>query len=228
MRVVVGQLEKAPKPGKTREIERVVVHHDSSAKFGKADIALLQLEAGLDFWGNAKFSPMSLPTRRERAGMVCKISGWGMTDDNQESQVLRWGETRIVKIPRDVIRNDVETRKTDLIAVGNDPRAALGLGDSGSGLLCRRGTETHVYGVAWGILQPEHHDEPAGTVEWPAYYTSVHYNLKWIREQMGIPRQERGPWEPVITRSVKNERGNILIRFLRSVTRFFRRSNDEL
>ena len=241
VRIVFGKLAKQPQ-NNVREVERVIKHHnydDENVK-DKGDIALLQLRNLFNFVPYSpdllqpRFAPADLPIVHEKVGMDCRMSGWGRQSGNEHSNTLRWAKTRIVE-HTDPARA-LYYKNTDLFAVGtpknnelnrNYLRAAIANGDSGGGLLCQHEAGTYVFGVAAGSLKnKDGKDYPLhlhGTVGYPSLYTSVHYNLKWINEQMKANRPLRKrPGENLVSTSVMR-RKNVFFRFFNSVRNFFGR-----
>jgi len=213
VRVVVGQLTKQHVAANTRDVERVILHRNYILHNDKGDIALLQLSDDLNFQPVRNFFLFSqpqlfdktnLPEEFESEGLGCKMSGWGMTDAGRESDTLRWANTTVVQHTQ-TTWNKINNPDTDLFPVGitnqqrNNQRAAIGPGDSGSGLLCQRGEKTYVFGVAQGSVKTVNDEdyplEQLGTADLPTLYTSVAQNLQWINKWMGLDTSvaNRGP-----------------------------------
>ena len=143
--------------------------------------------------------------------MNCAIAGWGTTNDDDESDVLLWAPIRIVNmfLSRDN-RIDLPNSQAMIAAgqrrepfsfkVGSKtvtrlkkvyPRAAVGPGDSGGGLVCKYRGNRYLFGVS-SFGSNDFEFEQWGTPGIPALFTNVFQYRAWIEREMGrhFPRSE--------------------------------------
>jgi len=164
----------------------------------------------------APFQPKNYPFNP----MDCAIAGWGTTNEGYKSDVLLWAPIRIVDITpsRDgwieSFFDDAQwtaQERSRLIAAGQRresfsfkvgsktvtrlkkvyPRAAVGPGDSGGGLVCKYRGNRYLFGVS-SFGSNDFEFEQWGTPGVPALFTNVFQYRAWIEREMGrhFPRSE--------------------------------------
>jgi len=179
------------------KVDRVIVHADyRRAGDRRHDIALIHLVADnrTDRAKLAYAMPATLPAPMQRvvAGDVLKVTGWGMTGENEDGasrdvdgKALRGSplllEARLNLVPADRCRQVHSLKRTVwdgvLCVAGDDTGQDSCQGDSG-GPLTRRGVLVGLVSVGLGCGRP-------GV---PALYTRVDRYLPWINAVMAASK----------------------------------------
>ena len=193
VRVMVGQHNRKVK-GSRVEVDRVIIHHDYNEDLPGSDIALMHLKTPLNF-NSENCNKMELAPKKEKLHMDCVISGWGISNEGQLSDVLMWAKTRIVSpFPSKDNWTDGISYFKDLFTVGtphkkfrgkeNYARASIRHGDSGGGLVCVHEKGKYLYGVAHSGRAKHAKVEEYGTEGMPCIFASVWYHKEWIEGTM--------------------------------------------
>ncbi|XP_061077234.1 ovochymase-2 [Conger conger] len=167
-------------PGEQRRaVRRVVFHPGYSDTSLDCDVALVELEAPLQF--NDRVSPVCLPGSRLEVppSHVCTVSGWGSLAVGQGNRTLQ--QLHLPVLDRGECEQYYPGRLTHSMFCAGFPQSEgkdTCLGDSGGALVCRsEGSGYFVYGVtSWG--------QGCGRFRRPGVYTSVPLLQDWILEQL--------------------------------------------
>jgi len=188
-------------------VSHVIIHRDydkSDIKAGN-DIALMQLEHPFNQRERhelvekvelAPFQPKH--TSIQTTEMECAMAGWGENSMAgwvlERSNVLLWAPLRIVGYKGDLIETKgVKTKgkRKYFSTWGGD-------GDSGSGLLCKKGDNKYLFGV----LSHFSTGESQNGQQKPNIFTSVYHHKDWINKVM--KRKESIAWRSESTMFVKS------------------------
>ncbi|XP_054422116.1 plasma kallikrein [Pteronotus mesoamericanus] len=160
------------------QIKEIIIHQNYSISENTHDIALIKLEAPLNYTEFQK--PICLPSK-EDTNMIytnCWVTGWGFTKEKGEIQNI----LQKVKIP--LITNeecqkryrDYEITKQMICAGYKEGGKDACKGDSGGPLVCQHNEIWHLVGIAsWG--------EGCARKEQPGVYVKVAEYMDWILEK---------------------------------------------
>ncbi|KAM8821198.1 ovochymase-1 [Eudromia elegans] len=168
-----------------RRVRTIVVHPHFDLVSYDSDIALVQLDAPLEY--SAAVRPVCLPNRSEplSSSSLCIVSGWGITDEGDGSQAKRLQQMQVPVLENEVCERDHYLNHPGgltarmlcagfALAGGQDSCQ----GGSGGPLVCSKENGPFIlYGIAsWavGCTRPKK----------PGIYSRVRTFLDWIRITM--------------------------------------------
>ncbi|XP_031605482.2 granzyme A-like [Oreochromis aureus] len=172
----INEEEKGSK--QVQVVEELFPHPDYYHYLQGNDLMLLKLKKPAKITKTVKYLPLGKIVKRPADGRKCLVAGWGQTENNETSDVLKGGHVAVISRQKcnscDYYnRNPYITR--DMICAGtygkkNDSSC---YGDSGGPLLC--------YGMLVGVTSFGSH----GCMTKPGVYSFLSKKqLKWIKKTM--------------------------------------------
>ncbi|XP_036911116.1 plasma kallikrein [Sturnira hondurensis] len=160
------------------QIKEIITHENYSVSENTHDIALIKLEAPLNFTEFQK--PICLPPKDDTniVDSNCWITGWGFTRERGEIQnILQKAKVPLVTKEECQKRyRDYKITKQMICAGYKEGGIDACKGDSGGPLVCQRNKMWHLVGVtSWG--------EGCARKEQPGVYTKVAEYVDWISEK---------------------------------------------
>ncbi|XP_050394188.2 transmembrane protease serine 3 [Patella vulgata] len=165
---------------RTYHVQKIIVHEAYNTSTAENDVALLILSTNMMYSNYIR--PVCLPDDNESVpvGTICYIAGWGATRGTSNQNTLNQ-----VALP---IIGDETCSRPDWYGKDFYPetsfcagREAGGIdactGDSGSPLVCQKGSKWTVHGLSswgYGCAEPR----------WPGIYTEVSKYTKWIKQHL--------------------------------------------
>ncbi|GAA6070965.1 granzyme B-like [Tachysurus ichikawai] len=154
------------------KVKKYIKHPCYKSNQRPNDIMLLKLKSKAKLKNSVQV--IDLPKKNENlpANMICSIAGWGRTEQNRTSRVLR--EVNLT------IQDNSECKKhwkddfdTDSMICTTDGRGAFCQGDSGSPLICEKKPQgLAAYTNLDHCLHLKH----------PEVYMKISYFLSWIKK----------------------------------------------
>ncbi|KAL7869265.1 hypothetical protein AOLI_G00132530 [Acnodon oligacanthus] len=186
MQVVLGgvNLEKHEAADQTVEVDSYIIHENYTETLDALynDIALLKLKAVDGQCANeTRFVKAAcLPTGPIPDGTECMISGYGVTEHDEEgSSQLLDAKVLLISQKRCMTPNIYGNVLDDGMFCAGHMKGGVDScqGDSGGPLVCKQKGLHYVYGVvSWG--------DACGKKNRPGIYTRVTHYLDWIKENM--------------------------------------------
>ncbi|XP_054576304.1 plasma kallikrein-like isoform X1 [Eptesicus fuscus] len=160
------------------QIKEIIVHPNYSISENANDIALIKLEAPLNYTEFQK--PICLPSKYDRNTIYtnCWITGWGYTKERGEIQNILQ-KANIPLVPNEECQKryrDYKITEQMICAGYKEGGKDACKGDSGGPLVCKHNGMWHLVGItSWG--------EGCGRREQPGVYTKVAEYVDWILEK---------------------------------------------
>ncbi|XP_005734091.1 granzyme K-like [Pundamilia nyererei] len=172
----INEEEKGSK--QVREVEELFPHPDYYHYLQGNDLMLIKLKKPAEITKTVKYLQLGKIVKRPADGRRCLVAGWGQTENNETSDVLKGGHVAVISRQKcnscDYYNHDPSITR-DMICAGtfgkrNDSSC---YGDSGGPLLC--------YGMLVGVTSFGSH----GCMTKPAVYSFLSKKqLKWIKKTM--------------------------------------------
>ncbi|KAK1341781.1 hypothetical protein QTO34_016530 [Cnephaeus nilssonii] len=160
------------------QIKEIIVHQNYSISENTNDIALIKLEAPLNYTEFQK--PICLPSKDDTNTIYtnCWITGWGYTKERGEIQNILQ-KANIPLVPNEECQKryrDYKITEQMICAGYKEGGKDACKGDSGGPLVCKHNGMWHLVGItSWG--------EGCGRREQPGVYTKVAEYVDWILEK---------------------------------------------
>ncbi|CAF4882645.1 unnamed protein product [Pieris macdunnoughi] len=176
LRVLAGTNSKSS--GGTRyKVDKIVKHEKYTPRPNVNDIALLRTTEKIKFTDKVK--AIEIATEDPKPGDLCKLSGWGFTDQNERNSPdkLQWLDVKIISekdCKTDYLKRYEQSypvTENHICTLNKDGEGTCH-GDSGGSLVCNNKS----YGiVSWNI--------PSARGQ-PDIYTRTTKYFKWIEDKM--------------------------------------------
>nr|XP_009666944.1 PREDICTED: hyaluronan-binding protein 2 isoform X3 [Struthio camelus australis] len=186
LQVAIGKqdLRKREPQEQIFDVEKIIVHYKYKEKDGVPynDIALLKLKPvdGHCAVETKYVKTVCLPNFLFPVGTDCFISGWGVTETDEESHQLLDANVKLISQRQcNAPRAYDHILDESMFCAGNLQRPGVDScqGDSGGPLTCVENGSYYVYGiVSWG--------EQCGLKNKPGVYTQVTTFLSWIKSKI--------------------------------------------
>ncbi|XP_047523174.1 chymotrypsin-1-like [Pieris napi] len=169
--------------GGTRyKIDKIINHEKYTARPNVNDIALLRTTQSIEF--TYKVKAIEVATEDPNPGDLCKLSGWGFTDQNQRNSPdkLQWLDVKIIS-ENDCKTSNLKRFEKSFPITGNHICAlnkngeGTCQGDSGGSLVCNNKSCGI---VSWNIPCARGH---------PDVYTRTTKYSTWIKDKMEANRR---------------------------------------
>ncbi|XP_030594033.1 kallikrein-11-like [Archocentrus centrarchus] len=162
-----------------REVEKRFPHPDYYNVTQGNDLMLLKLKKSVKKTKTVNWLNFGQTVRDPAAGSKCLVAGWGRTENNKTSDVLRSVNVTVINRQKCNSRDYYNQRPVitaDMICAGSNGanKADTCQGDSGGPLLCK-GRLVGVTSFGWGC----------GIIKKPGVYSFVsEKQLEWIKKTM--------------------------------------------
>uniref|UniRef100_A0A452GEX2 Ovochymase 1 n=1 Tax=Gopherus agassizii TaxID=38772 RepID=A0A452GEX2_9SAUR len=182
--VIVGDHDRILKESteQVRRVKTIVVHPEFDTVSYDSDIALIQLDAPLEY--NTVVRPICLPnsTQPLSSSVLCTMTGWGSTQEADGSLASRLQQTQVPILESEICEKNYYfnhpggiTARMLCAGFASSGGQDSCQGDSGGPLVCRNEREPFIlYGIiSWGVgcARPKK----------PGVYTRVRVFLDWIK-----------------------------------------------
>jgi len=162
------------------KVSKVIRHPQFDHHTYNNDIALLKLERPIKF--NRYVSPVCLPQKDVPAGTKCFVTGWGQTEHEGLSHILKQGRLPVVTNKECWIHNNHRHHPVydGMICAGSGGSELTSAchGDSGGPLVCDVGGVWELHGsVSFGLRDC--------TSKLYSVFSRTHHYVNWIKENVG-------------------------------------------
>ncbi|XP_062715613.1 clotting factor B [Aedes albopictus] len=172
------------------------------------DIAILELDSEVNF--NQYVQPACVLLEKNLIDKVGTVVGWGLTEFNAESSVLREAQLPVVDTITCLNSDHVAfgpTLKRGMFCAGYTNGTGVCNGDSGGGLLFEVNGVWHLGGII-SFTRARDEDKAKCQTKGYAVFSKVHDYLSWIREKTNL-KHLIGEGEPINSKICAANNANV-------------------